>query len=364
MRNEAGNAVRLGLGPTLFPPGYEFTTHDEDTRNDIVWAVRAHDHHTPANSRLTHSMTLEAKYVYSYANGLQKGIQFDAAEALYFAEQGLAAGTYNFTWSFATGSMENGTYQFTLNHALPVNGQIVFNAGSSAMPITDFTIATYGSVGGTEAVESNIAVTQGTGGTALGTISLQGSINENLNCAQRILWGSGNYAQSAMRQWLNSSAAALGVWAPTNRFDRPAAWAASYNGFMYGLDADFLAVVERAVIPCRTNSVFEVESLDGTKFTVNQVYELRDKFFLLSRPEIYGSWDSTSCKDGELLEYYEGLTNAECIKRDASGAERIARLRGPHPGITSYGHVVDITGVLTGRHSHLGLGVAPACIIA
>ena len=55
------NAVRLGLGEKLFPVGYEFTTLDTDTSQNIIWVVRAHDHFTAANDKLTHTMALEAK---------------------------------------------------------------------------------------------------------------------------------------------------------------------------------------------------------------------------------------------------------------------------------------------------------------
>ena len=154
------------------------------------------------------------------------------------------------------------------------------------------------------------------------------------------------------------------MWTPTNKFDRAPSWAATYNGFMHGLPADFLAVVESAVIPCRTNSICECASLDGTEFTINQVYELKDKFFLLSRPEIYGSWDSTVYKDGELLDYYDGLTNAERKKYDNGGTVRGAWLRSPNPSYAGYARIVHTDGSLYSSNAYNSTGVAPACIIA
>ena len=180
----------------------------------------------------------------------------------------------------------------------------------------------------------------------------------------RSIFGSNNYAQSAARQWLNSAAAAGSVWTPKNKFDRAPSWATSQKGFMHGLPADFLAVVQPAVVPCRTNSIFEVDSLDGTEFTVNQAYELKDKFFLLSRPEIYGDWDSSSYKDGTQLEYYEGLTATECIKRDAAGSARTCWLRSPYPGHASRERGVGTDGSLGYYSANNARGVAPACIIA
>ena len=340
-----------------------------ETANTIIWVVRGHDHHAAADGHYIHTMTLETKYVYGTAAGTYKGLVFDAAEALYYCSEALPAGTYNFTWNYATGSMVNGTYQFTLAEGVPAGGQIVLGTNSSSTAITSCKIKTYASVGATAAIESNIAVTAGSGGTSLGTIGATTSDSANLNCAQRIMWGSNNYAQSGARQWLNSAAKLGSVWAPTNKFDRAPSWHtgsdSAYRGFMHGLGDDFLGAVQPAKIACRTNSVFEVDSLDGTEFAVNQVYELKDKFFLLSRPEIYGSYDSTSYKDGTQLEYYEGLTQTELIKRDAAGSARNAWLRSPNPSNANGERNVDTDGSLSNYgHAIRANAVAPACIIA
>ena len=356
------NAVRLGLGEKLFPVGYEFTTLDADTTQNIIWVVRAHDHHTAANNKLTHTMTLETKNVYSLSSGAQKAVQYDATEAFYYAEQELAAGTYNITIANqAWYTADNGkTFQFTLATAVPAGGQLVFAMTYNAT-LEGKSVKSYANKVTTTALET-VTLTEGSEGTSLGTTN--GS-SPNVNHMHRAIFGSNNYAQSAARQWLNSAAAAGSVWAPTNVFDRPASWATNYNGFMHGLPADFLAVVQPAVLACRTNSLFEVESLDGTAFAINQLYSLKaDKFFLLSRPEIFGDWDSASYKDGTQLEYYNGLTATERIKRDAAGTARGAWLRSPLPSYASGARVVSSDGALNGSSACGGYGVAPACIIA
>ncbi len=354
------NAVRLGHGAALFPVGYEFTTLDSDTDKNIVWAVRGHNHHTAANGKLTRTMTLEAKYVYSQASGAQKAVQFDASEALYFAENGLAAGTYNFTVANqAWFTADNGkTYQFTLAQAVPAGGQVAVVMTYNAT-LEGKSVKTYASPAATEAIET-ATLTEGATGTSLGTTNGSGNINH----MHRIVFGSNNYAQSAVRQWLNSDAVAGSVWTPTNKFDRAPSWHTSYNGFMHGLPADFLAVVQSAIIPCRTNGVYECNSLDGTEFVINQVYNLKDKFFLLSRPEIYGTWDSSNYKDGELLEYYDGLTNEERKKFDVAGSVRSAWLRSPIPSYASYARLVYTDGNVNSSGACYSHGVAPACIIA
>lgn len=339
-----------------------------ETATSIIWVVRGHNHHEAADGHYTNTMTLEAKYVYGTGAGTYKGLVFDAAEALYYCSEALPAGTYNFTWNYATGSVANGTFQFTLTQGVPAGGQIVISGNNNTSVITARTIATYASVGATTAIESGLAITAGSGGTSLGTVNSTTSTDDNLNCGQRVLFGSNNYAQSAARQWLNSAETLGSVWSPTNKFDRAPSWHTgsdtAYHGFMHGLGDDFLAAVQPAKIACRTNSVFEVDSLDGTEFTTNQVYELEDKFFLLSRPEIWGTWDSASYKDGEQLEYYEGLTQTELIKRDAAGSARFSWLRSPSP---SYAHGVRFVvtgGSLNGHNALNAYAVAPACIIA
>ena len=132
---------------------------------------------------------------------------------------------------------------------------------------------------------------------------------------------------------------------------------------MGGFDNDFLKIVQTAVIPCRTNSVFETPSLDGTTFTVNQTFNIEDKFFLLSRPEMYGSWDSTSIKDGELLDFYDGLTDLERIQYDVFGSPHYAWLRSPDPS-TAYNvrSVSASTGAISYTTAYIALGAAPACL--
>lgn len=356
------NAVRLGLGEKLFPVGYEFTTLDADTTQNIIWVVRAHDHHTAANNKLTHTMTLETKNVYSLSSGAQKAVQYDATEAFYYAEQELAAGTYNITIANqAWYTADNGkTFQFTLATAVPAGGQLVFAMTYNAT-LEGKSVKSYANKTATTALET-VTLTEGSEGTSLGTTN--GS-SPNVNHMHRAIFGSNNYAQSAVRQWLNSAAVAGSVWTPTNVFDRPASWATSYNGFMHGLPADFLAVVQPAVLACRTNSLFEVESLDGAAFAINQLYSLKvDKFFLLSRPEIFGDWDSASYKDGTQLEYYNGLTATERIKRDAAGTARDAWLRSPYPSSATSVRIVNSSGEVSINGAYSSYGVAPACIIA
>ena len=361
---EIRNAVRFGLGPKLFPVGYEFTTHNSDYDYDIIWRVVGHDHHKAANDSLEYTMTLEAKNLLSSSAGSGLSLQFDAPEALYYAEKGLKAGTYNFTWNYATGSIVSGTYQFTLTKNVPAGGQIAIGTDGTSKALTACKISTYEIVGAAEALESGIAIKAGSVGESLGEIASTVSSDEKLNCAIRIISGSNNYAQSAIDELLNSSAEAGSAWVAKSVFDRPPSWINTRKGFMHGLPDDFLAAVQPAVIHCRTCDQFEANSLDGTEFRVNQTYELKRRFFLLSAPEVFGTYDDPNTRDGEILEYYNGLNKAERVHRDWGGTARITWLRSPSANSPRNARVITEDGSVSGDGSLYTHRIAPACIIA
>ena len=353
--------VRLGLAHQYFPVGYEFTTHDSTENTDIIWHVVGFDAIRAADESLTHTMILETKYIYSNTSGKSISMQFDAAETLYCAETGLGAGTYNFTLLDGYDETYGGgkTYSFTLSQSVPAGGVIMFPWAEKQHAST-IKISTYATQTDTSAIET-VGVTEGANGTSLGTAD--GS-TPNMNHTHRIRYGSNNYAQSAARQWLSSKEAVGNVWKPQTKFDRPPTWANSRAGFVAGLPEDFLAAVQPAIVSCRTNSVYEVNSLDGKEFTISQTYNLQDRFFLLSRPEIYGTWDNAEVKDGDALEYYTGLIDAERIKYDPSGSARSCWLRSPNPGTASSVRGVSMPGTLSTFNAGADISVAPACIIA
>lgn len=353
--------VRSGIAPQYFPVGYEFVTHDSIEDTDIVWRVVGYNTIKAANESLKNTMILETKYVYSNASGSYISMQFDAPEALYYAETGLEAGMYNFTLLAGYDETYGGgkTYSFTLTQPVPAGGVITFpwgyNQQASATKISTYTTQIDAS-----AIET-VGVTEAAEGTSLGTAD---GNTPNMNHTHHIRYGPNNYAQSAVRQWLNSKEVAGNVWKPQTVFDRPPSWTTTRAGFVAGLPRDFVAVVQPAIVPCRTNSIYEVNSLDGTGFESNQTYNLEDKFFFLSRPEIYRTWDSAEIKDGEALEYYIGFTDAERIKYDPSGSARYCWLRSPVPSVANSVRIVGTTGALNSYNAINSSAVAPACIIA
>lgn len=342
-------AVRTGGAPTLFPVGTQLVSQRKtgETFEKIVWDVVAHDYSVTPRGQYQHSMTLLTH------NCTVNALQYDSEEALYVCENGLTAGTYHFAL-LADYDAEHGggkTYQFTLTKPVPANGVIMFPwKWNTQAALTQ--ISTYSTVIDTAAIES-VAVTEGNGGTNLGTAD---GNTPNMNHTHRIRYGSNNWKESAMRQFLNSDAPAGQVWKPQTKFDRPPLWAASQAGWMGGLDPEFLAVVGTAKVINRTNSLYEEEG------NVSQNYDTEDKFWLPSRSEIYGESES-GLSDGTMFPYYDGATNIDRIKYNTRGTACCWLLRSPAPARTSFVHLAGTDGSISGGNVLDNYAVAVACAI-
>ena len=336
-------AVRSGIAKDILPVGTQLAVN-HSVYGTRLFDVVAHDYLKSVHDENAHTMTIQQ-------HDLLPGTQFDAPEAFYYAEAELPAGTHNFTIE-GYDKWVAGTYQFTLAQAVPTGGQICV---SGKYPhegnITGAKVSTYSSRTSTTAIET-VAITEGSGGTNLGTFGV-GSLNHT----QRIAFGSNNYKESAMRQFLNSSAAAGSVWTPQTKLDRPPSWLTSLAGYKNGLDQDFLAVVGQVALPCSANNVYEAPDSTITKGTA---YTLNDEFYLASRAEIFGSHD---VNDGSVLfPFYDGAGNADIIKyRDGSAAAWW--LRTPYSGDARFVRLVGSVDPMNYNSANGVYGLAPACTI-
>lgn len=335
-------AVRSGIAKDILPVGSQLAVN-HSVYGTRLFDVVAHDYLKSVHDENAHTMTIQQ-------HDLLPGTQFDAPEAFYYAETELAAGTYNVILATAYGGWAAGTYQFTLTQAVPAGGQLRIN-GYESTAITSLKVQSFANRTTNTATES-VAITAGSGGTNLGTFG-EGAINS----IQRVSYGSNNYKESAMRQFLNSSAAAGSVWTPQTKFDRPPSWLTSLAGYKAGLDQDFLAVVGKVVLPCSANNIYEAPDSSITKGTA---YTLNDEFYLASRAEIFGSHD---VNDGTVLfPFYEGAGNADRIKyRDGSAAHWW--LRAPDSGTAANVRRVGSGGTVNSGGAIGAYGLAPACTI-
>lgn len=346
--------VRQGLASKVFSIGDQFTCQRDGV--NLVWDVIGIDHDSPADPQYTRSMTLQLHDCFPTS------MQFDAPEAFYYAEAGLAAGTYYFTidssYETTYNSFKDTGYQFTLTQTVPAKGQLTFPWGYQTQA-SGVNVSSYADNTSSTAIES-VAVSSGTSGTFLGNLTRTGDFN-NLNGVERIRYGSNNYKESAMRQWLNSDKTAGSVWTSQTKFDRPPSWASSTAGFINGLDEDFLAATGKTHLVVSRNIITDNGGKD----------ELDDKFFLLSKREVYAGNESSSVIEGEPYPYFSDYSDLS-TPGYGDDSNRIKKLNGnpvrwwlrsPYVGYSHNTRVVYGTGAVYDNGVASSFGVVVACNI-
>ena len=301
-------------------------------------------------------------------------LQSDAPEAFFHAAEGLAAGTYNITLgdSYDTAYGGGATYQFTLTQAVPAGGQITLDWPYNKTPLQGAGIKTWASNASTTPIETVVPAV-GTDGTSLGTLLIAVQESAGLNSIHRMRYGSNRWSTGAMRQHLNSSKVAGSVWTPQTVWDRAPSWVSSTAGFIHGLDPEFVKICGDVEILTALSTVAgdttAAEGSAGTGFETTV-----DKFFLPSRPEVFGGSDNASDK-GDAWQYYSansdvpgGASNAGAdsnrIKVNAAGNASYWWLRSPYVGSGYFVRLIYPTGVVNVSYAGSSYGVAPACVVA
>lgn len=297
------------------------------------------------------------------------GVQFDAAEAFYYAETELAAGTYNIIVgdNWGNNCKKNEQYQFTLSKPVPAGGQI---AGFYSMPdkaAAEWTVQTFTDAKSTTPIET-VKPTAGSNGTNLGTLSFAG--DGKLNSLQRVAYGYNRWSQSAIRQYLNSAKAAGQWWEPQHKWDRPPAELASKPGFLSGYSDDFLNAIKPVRVRTALNTV--------TDAAVGAYEDTYDKIFLASLEQEFIT-PQASGVEGEAWDYWkqavERSTPTPWYKTFAEGGHPITygidgktsaqnvRLRGAYRGYAYYTWNVYASGNVSNSNAVNSHRFAPACVI-
>ena len=339
--------VRLGLASKVFAIGDQFVSTKGETQ--LIWDIIGFDHDIPADSQFKHSMTIQMHDCYTSA-------QSDASEALYYAPEGLAAGTYNFTLLSGYDTTYGGgkTYQFTLTKAVPAGGQILFPWSYNKQASTVL-ISTYESATSSVAIES-VGVTEGSEGTNLGTAD---GNTENMNHSHKIRYGSNRWLHSSIRQWLNSNKAANAWWKPQNVFDRPPSNIAT-AGFLTDMDNEFMSAIGKVKKRTARNIITDGGGYEDTE----------ELIFLPSRSEIYGGLEN-NVNEGEPYPYYAnysdlsaaGTGNDSNRIKYRNGAAQYWWQRSCYSGNASTVRTVHPTGTINIYYANGSIGVAPACNI-
>jgi len=265
-------------------------------------------------------------------------MQFDAQEAKWAASDGsqLPAGKYKIS----------STLSFTAT-------QPFYCAKPSNTTLgTSVTVTTYGANRAT--VESGLTIVEDVTDCD-GDLTASGCENHN----DRVNYGSNNYLESAIRQYLNGTGD--GWWTPQTKWDlRPS----NYSGvpFLHGIDPAFLDVLDDG------DKVWK----DNTNATYGNTgsHSFQDKFYLMCSRDVNFSTDAD--ESSNPLDLFKGGLSASDNSTDQNNLRKKIVgssyghywLRTANRGNVHYAIYVGSGGLRGGNYADVSNGVVPACRIS
>ena len=128
-------------------------------------------------------------------------------------------------------------------------------------------------------------------------------------------YGWNRWSMSAYRQWLNSSATAGNWWTAQHEYDAAPSQANTVNGFMHGLPAEFLAMLQPVKVEtCRNYRDPDTAQASGT-YEYDTTY---DTFFLPSKEEEYTVANEPNHREGRVWQYWVNALTATAIEINES----------------------------------------------
>ena len=378
--NEIASIVRAGNAENVFDIGDQIMLNYNDGSHDYVlpWDI-VHF----GNVQLGDGETVPGMYIQSHY--AMQAVMFDQNEAFYVVPAaGLAAGTYYITMGNSWGSnvVSGKSYYFTLTSSYTEGDLLQFGTASDeigALPDkapSNWRVKTYKVSGSTPAglaasPTETLTVTEGTSGTSLGTLSSSTKYGTSgVNNMQRASYGYNRWSQSAMRQFLNSDAAAGAWWTPQNPYDRRPTQLATLRGFMAGFDDAFLNIIKPVKVTTVLNTVSDSE--------IGTTEDTYDTFFPASLEQEY-CVPQLSGVEGDYWMYWRrrlGLTSPQAsgtanlntrhirYAYEAQSSAQACRLRSANRGNAYLTWLVYSTGPVYSYDSAASSSrCAPACVI-
>ena len=271
---------------------------------------------------------------------LPDNMQFEPQQALMYCEDGLTAGSYTFKQS-------NAQYYFTLTQAIPAGGQL--RATTSEFQTYESTTAT-------------VQIEFGTVSTDVidGATNLGQTDTGDLNHHYRVSYGSNNFGESGILQWLNSDSPANTPMPRLTKFSRP--YVPTKAGFKADLDAEFLACIQDTTWECSANDMYECPVSLGGIAQKGNPYTVTAKFALASEIEVFGEYGGVQ-DSGTVWDLYVDAEATDRIKYYNNSA-RSWWLRSPNWSVAGAERTVSTSGVGSYDLAYRSNGVAVACKIA
>ena len=365
--------VQLGMAQQYFKIGDQIVVDWADGAGhtyEMPWDVVSFGAALDGNGA-THqnAMWLQSHY------GLP-GVQFSGSNAFYVPDAEMPIGTYYFTMGNSWGSnvVSGKIYEFTTTKKIPKGGQLVLGTASSnasGLPDTapaNWRVRTY-ATGFQKTPDEILTLTEveSSSGTSLGTLSSSTKFaSSGINNMQRSAYGYNRYSVSAIRQWLNSAADVEGWWTQKYAHDHRPDQLETMRGFMAGLPAEFISIVQPVKMTTALNTVSDVD-IGSSEDTV-------DRFFLTSlqqesiAPQVADIEGATfpywSERLGKTQAQYETLpAHIRYAIENHTSAQHV-RLRSAGRGVAHHTWSVSSSGYAgNGGYATGASRPAPACVI-
>ena len=362
--NKIKTLVKLGIAEKVIPVGSQiivpWTDRETGTKYDFVWDVVHYSKVVLKDGDIVNGMYLQAHYASTY------GVMFDNYEAFYAAKTELPAGTYNIVMGTNWGKnvISGKSYQFTLSQAVPVGGQLSGFESCPDVAQSNWKVKSWKTSSDTSPIET-VVVTEGSDGTNLGTLKTGG--DGTLNCLQRTGYGYNRWAQSAIRQWLNSTGAINTWWTPQNIFDRYPNELLTHSGFLAGFEQDFLGALTQVKVTTALNTVTD-SSAGLTEDTYDKIFlpALQQEYITPQLVDTEGeTWEYWRKASGRTsyAPYSTALPEYVTYTLDSKTTPTYVRLRSASRGSASYPWIVYTTGVIFNSTAVYSYRCAPACVI-
>lgn len=353
--------VAAGNAPAVFQVGTQLVntyTAKDGKAYDCPWdVVKADDIAEGETGTTAPAMVMQMHYADL------EDMQFSAYQAFYVVqESGLAAGTYNVKMGLDWGTnVKNGTtYQFTLTKNAPAGARLTGFYNAPNVAPANWKVYVYKDRMKSELLET-CNVTAGDAGMNLGTFLAKP--NGNLFGLHPVAYGDNRWWKSAIRQRLNSDAAAGGWWTPQDEWDMKPDQADTVPGFLAGFSDDFKAALTRTKVVTYGNTVTD----DGSAVVTY------DKIFLPSLQEIYclpqvsgegtGYWPYWKERTGAKTPQALWQTHPLRITRDLAQriVGRYVRLRSAYRGAGDSAFIVTSSGNVGNWSAVDAYRCTPAC---
>lgn len=301
--NRLQRMLRGSMNPVIFPVWSQIRVPHKVYGN-ITFDVVAHDIDLDPNDNSRHTMTLLMRDCIPR--------MFDQVEAMAVCPSGLTAGTYYFDGTSSNYSDMQHYFEFTLTEAVPADGCVCFDLDVSDWTLSS--VSTYNSISATTPIET-VQFTQTDSQPSSADIASAVGVG-NVNHPDRAAYGSNNWQQSNVRQWLNGTG--NGWWVSKTKFDRPPVYV-NDPAFLAGFPAEFISTLVETEQSNETNYVFETDMTAGS--SENHItYTTTDKFFLPSFTQVGGNqWSSQLAQNNKWTAFADVLpssANDDLVKYD------------------------------------------------